>query len=90
MMMYETFAIKGPFGKGLGVQPTGVHVAFAAGTGVLVFLDLVSRILLHNVGVLPLGEDFDEEFKFIFYISHQSISDTMGMDLCMKLMEVNR
>lgn len=27
-------------GKGLDLQPTGVHVAFTAGTGVLPFLDL--------------------------------------------------
>jgi hypothetical protein len=70
LLVAENFNIKGLFGKGLVIRPTGVHVVFAAGTGVLVFLDLVSRIILHNTGVLSLGPDFDEEFKFIFHISH--------------------
>lgn len=65
-------------------------MAFAAGTGVLAFLDLVSRILLHNTGIKSLGEEFDEDFKFIFYISHSNLDDTLGMDLCLKLMEVNK
>ena len=38
----ESFYIKGPMGRGLQIQPTGQHVAFCAGTGALVFLDLVS------------------------------------------------
>ena len=45
----EAFFVKGPMGKGLCIQPSGVHVAFCAGTGVLVFLDLVSHMLLRTV-----------------------------------------
>jgi hypothetical protein len=90
ILMHETFTIKGPFGKGLSIKPTGAHIAFAAGTGVLVFLDLVTRLILHNTGVKSLGADFDDDFKFIFYISHQNIDETMGMDLCLKLMELNK
>jgi hypothetical protein len=70
LLMAETFNIKGPFGVGLGIRPTGVHVAFSAGTGVLVFLDLVTKIILHNTGIKSLGPDFDEDFKFVLYISH--------------------
>jgi len=33
-------------GRGLQLKPTGLHVAFCAGTGVLVFLDLVAHLLL--------------------------------------------
>jgi hypothetical protein len=35
-------------GKGLGLTPDskGHHIAFAAGTGVLVFVDLVARIIM--------------------------------------------
>ena len=40
------FNCKGPMGKGLCIEESGVHVAFCAGTGVLVFLDLVSHLLL--------------------------------------------
>lgn len=38
----NAYFIKGPMGKGLQLQPTGVHVVFTAGTGILVFLDLVA------------------------------------------------
>ena len=42
------YNIKGPMGKGLGLSRNseGVHMAFAAGTGVLPFVDLVARIML--------------------------------------------
>lgn len=40
---YETFEVAGPFGKGLEPDINGgVHIAFAAGTGTLTFLDLVA------------------------------------------------
>ena len=81
----ETFTVKGPFGKGLDLRPTGIHVAFAAGTGVLVFLDLITRLILHNTRVLSLGEEFDEDFQFVLHVSHQNLAETMGMDLCIKL-----
>jgi len=34
--------VSGPFGKGLEVASDGIHIAFAAGTGVLTFMDLVA------------------------------------------------
>lgn len=43
------YQIKGPMGKGLEIKPAGTHVAFAAGTGVLVFLDLVAHLLRKNL-----------------------------------------
>ena len=43
---FDVFNIKGPMGKGLCIEESGVHVAFCAGTGVLVFLDLVSHLLM--------------------------------------------
>jgi NAD(P)H-flavin reductase len=47
------FTVKGPMGKGLQVSQTGLYVAFAGGTGALVFLDLVARIILSNLKLLP-------------------------------------
>jgi hypothetical protein len=38
----EQFEVKGPMGKSLNVQTTGLHIAFGAGTGVLPFMDLVA------------------------------------------------
>ena len=34
--------MKGPLGKGLITETEGVYVAFAAGTGILTFMDLVA------------------------------------------------
>lgn len=45
----EMFNIKGPMGRGLEMKSSGVHVAFCAGTGVLVFLDLVAHLLMRNI-----------------------------------------
>ena len=42
---HTRFEIKGPIGKGLEVSRTGVHIAFAAGTGALCFVDLVATII---------------------------------------------
>jgi ferredoxin-NADP reductase len=36
------YAVKGPFGRRLGVNQTGLYFCFAAGTGVLPFMDLVA------------------------------------------------
>ena len=44
----DVFKIKGPMGKGLCIEESGVHVAFCGGTGVLVFLDLISHMLLRT------------------------------------------
>lgn len=41
-LLYE---VKGPMGKGLQVQQTGVHIAFTAGTGVLCFVDLMGHLI---------------------------------------------
>lgn len=44
------FEVKGPMGHGLRVKPSGVHVAFAAGTGALCFVDLVAWLIKANAG----------------------------------------
>jgi len=38
------FKVSGPLGRSLNVDPTGLNVAFAAGTGVLPFMDLAGFI----------------------------------------------
>ena len=42
----QLYEIQGPMGKGLGIQTEGKHIALAAGTGVLVFIDLVAHLIL--------------------------------------------
>jgi len=51
----ETYKMVGPLGKGLGVsaETKGCHFAYSAGTGILVFIDLVARMLLQELGYIP-------------------------------------
>lgn len=45
------FEVKGPMGKPLGVEQTGVYICFAGGTGVLPFMDLVAQLAFANLGI---------------------------------------
>ena len=75
-------------GKGLCIEPNGVHIAFCAGTGVLVFLDLLSHLLLrsyykHYCDEMP--EDMDQlgdDFVFLFYVSMLSMDSEIGLNIC--------
>ena len=51
------FEIKGPIGKGLEVSKTGVHIAFAAGTGALCFVDLVATLIMSTLNIKPPQTD---------------------------------
>ena len=53
----EIYDIKGPMGKGLLIKSQGVHIAFTAGTGVLVFLDLVAHLARKAFGEVSAEED---------------------------------
>jgi len=47
-------------------------MAFTAGTGCLVFLDLVAHMIRRNLGLLTKEESemlSNTNFKFIFYVS---------------------
>ena len=62
----EMFSIKGPMGRGLDIQKSGLHIAFCAGTGVLVFLDLVAHLLMRNIFLSKLPEEkVDPQFKVL-------------------------
>lgn len=52
--MKQPYEIKGPMGKGLGLttDSKGVHMAFSAGTGILVFVDLFARLLLSSLEII--------------------------------------
>ena len=45
-----SYMFKGPMGKGLSVQDHGNHVAFAAGTGVITFMDLAGFVARKIMG----------------------------------------
>lgn len=43
---FQLYEIQGPLGPGLNIQTKGIHAAFSAGTGVLVFIDLVAHLII--------------------------------------------
>ena len=45
-----TFMVQGPLGRGLRVKQGGIHIAFAAGTGILCFVDLVAALIREALG----------------------------------------
>ena len=57
------FEVKGPLGFGLLPKNTGHHLAFAAGTGVLCFVDLVAELCRLNTGELGLGSSLNSNEK---------------------------
>lgn len=91
----NAYSIKGPMGKGLQVQPEGVHVAFCAGTGALVFLDLVSHLLIKNCFEAD-GKKVPEEmaiyepnFVFHLYCSFADRESAIGLQVIEALEKVN-
>lgn len=81
------FEVKGPMGKGLQMKPTGVHMAFAAGTGILCFMDLVAFIantVMQTINSIDSSSDrLDQDhFRFILYVSFPSRQASVGLELC--------
>ena len=87
---HDVFNIKGPMGKGLCIEASGVHIAFCAGTGVLVFLDLVSHLLLRAYYKRFVGEtetpehmkQLNDDFVFVFFVSMPSMDSHIGLNIC--------
>lgn len=42
----DVYFVKGPMGLGLDIAAEGHNIVFCGGTGILVFLDLVAKLLL--------------------------------------------
>jgi len=51
--------IKGPLGSGLGIKKDGRHIAFAAGTGMLPFIDIVAHLILRLKDYQYVNENLD-------------------------------
>lgn len=79
------FKISGILGKGLGLQKFGTHVAFAAGTGCLPFVDLVALLLRVNLGQLDKDSipflSSGSTFKLVLYISFASRDESLALGL---------
>lgn len=93
----ENYIIQGPFGFGLEINKfsNGIHYIFAAGTGILPFLDLFDLILKRKLtNVLkfePTGNDFylSENFKIILFASFANDEEFIGSEIITKLYDVN-
>ena len=74
---------KGPLGKSLRLQKHGYHVAFLAGTGVLVFFDLVAALARVNLGLISHDKypflSKGSTFKLVLYVSFQSVEQAIGL-----------
>ena len=80
-------------GKGLGIQKGGTHVAFVAGTGVLVFIDLVAYLVRQNLDLLR-AEDAEildrPNFKFVLYASFAKREEAVAIELIEGLQEITK
>lgn len=50
---FEVYQIKALMGKGLGLAKEGTHLAFAAGTGIMPFVDFVAFMVRRGLGLIP-------------------------------------
>ena len=96
--LFDVFNIKGPMGKGLCIEESGVHIAFCAGTGVLVFVDLMAHMLMrayykHYVDpdkVPQSMHQLKDDFIFLFYVSMPSMDSEIGLNICECLQKVTK
>lgn len=84
-------------GKGLEMKQSGNHVAFCAGTGILVFLDLVAHLLVHNAfnakkKGMPeeISSFYKDDFKLRLYVAFASSEEAIGLELIKSLQDVNK
>ena len=70
-------------GRGLCItnQSKGTHLAFAAGTGILNYIDLVARLALGQFSVFPNDQKLHSDFKLVLFASFQSRQDAIALEL---------
>ena len=76
-------------GKSLQVEKDGVHMAFAGGTGILCFIDLVAHLIFKNLGLnermgIKANDCVGNGFKLKLFVSFQSRKDAIGLELLEK------
>jgi NAD(P)H-flavin reductase len=79
------FEVCGPLGESLGVHTSGSHLVFAAGTGVLPFLDLVAHVVYCALGIagkIGVNENdvIGRDFKLKFYVSFRSKQEAVALE----------
>lgn len=87
----DLFGITGPLGKGLGLTPksTGVHMMFSAGTGILIFMDTVAKMILQQLSSLKENDEkFHEDFKLVMFVGFQSRKEAIALPLLEGLQKI--
>jgi hypothetical protein len=79
----QSYEIKGPMGKGFNItkESKGVHMIFAAGTGILPFVDMIARLLLSTLEIIPSDQRFHDDFKLHVYVAYMSRAESVALDL---------
>ena len=77
------YQIKGPMGRGLGLtkDSQGNYHAYSAGTGIFVFLDLVARIGLQQMNLIPADQSLHPNFKLNLYASFESRENAYALEM---------
>ena len=71
-------------GKGLGIQKSGTHAAYLAGTGILIFIDLVAYLIRYNLGLLNRDDReqiSESNFRFILYVSFPRKEEAVAIEM---------
>ena len=68
-------------GKGLGIQRGGTHVAITAGTGCLIFIDLVAYLIRLCFGLLGTPLIDISTFRFVLYISFPKREEAIALEM---------
>mmetsp|Transcript_25617 Transcript_25617/g.19375 ORF Transcript_25617/g.19375 Transcript_25617/m.19375 type:complete len:222 (-) Transcript_25617:37-702(-) len=75
------FNIFGPLSKGLAMKDTGTHMFFAAGTGVLTFLDAAGYLARVNAGIIPPEQvRIKPGFRMVVYVSFKNEADSVALE----------
>ena len=79
-------------GKGLAMKRKGTHIAFSAGTGALLFLDLVTYLARKHMGLLTPDEEgqVDDDFKLVFFATFRNLDLSIGKELCDLVQEMSK
>lgn len=71
--------VKGPMGLGLEMLHNGPNFVFAGGTGILVYLDLVAKIVISLCD--GKASEFGDQFKLVLFYTAPSEKEAIGIEL---------
>jgi len=71
--------VKGPMGMGLDINKDAHNIVFTGGTGILVFLDLVAKLVISLTD--DYASEFGSKFKLTIYFTAVSEKEAIGLQL---------